>query len=316
MKFTKERFKTIAKSIGAFAFVVAFGVGHLIASNDLDHVDNSPVITVPVVKADNVLSPTDVTDDGLGYATIEYSFTTSYVWRSVTYNLGSTIQFYLLNGDLYLNATHIYYDLLTLEQKIWTNDLNLGAYSNYTYDITLNLSYRMDIPQIDNDWNFQISTVCYVQNQVNNLLCNNYYNYDVISGYFEPTSYVNDYISKEFFQFIFVTYPTLPSTYRQQGIDYVLSHLSEYNLYTSEQYLQYGQDQYNLGLNNSANVLSVSGMIREIFRAPISMFQNAFNFTLPLPDGTSLNVGGILTFFLTIGIALTIVSLISKIGGH
>lgn len=314
MKFTKKQFKTFFHKFSALSFICLFGVGHLIACNTPSDI-SKPVITVPVNDINYVLSPDDIYDNGLGQLDIQYNFSTTYSWNSVSYNLYSNLSFSVINDNLTLQVDHTYYDLSTLQQTTWQGELSLGSYEEFTVDIVLRLSYRMDLPMIDEDYNFLITTQCYVQNQVNNLLCNNYYSRSAISGFFEPTTYVNDSISYEFFQFAFITYPSLPATYRQEGIDYVLNHLSDYDLYTYEQYIAYGQQQRELGRQESANVLSLGGFVREIFRAPISMFKNAFNFVLPLPDGTSLDVSGILTFFLTIGIALTIVSLITKIGG-
>lgn len=108
-----------------------------------------------------------------------------------------------------------------------------------------------------------------------------------------------------------------PSSYQQgvnYGIQYVLEHLSDYNLYTQSDYLQYGVAQYNLGFSAGHDALSLSGLVKEIFASPITMFKGIFNWTLVLPNGEVINVLPIMTFLLTIGIALAIVHLIMKIG--
>lgn len=107
-----------------------------------------------------------------------------------------------------------------------------------------------------------------------------------------------------------------PQSYQQgvnYGIQYVLQHLSEYNLYSQQDYYAYGLSEYNRGLSAGADTLSLGGFVAEIFKAPVTMFKGIFNWELPLPDGYHLNVLPIMTFLLTIGIALAVVNLILKI---
>lgn len=104
----------------------------------------------------------------------------------------------------------------------------------------------------------------------------------------------------------------------QDGKDYVLGHADEFDLYDYNSYIAYGQSRYNAGLADGANVLSMSGVMNSIFTAPISMFMQIFNsgaFRWTMPTGEVLDLGGLMTFFLTIGIALAIVRLIMKVGG-
>ena len=104
----------------------------------------------------------------------------------------------------------------------------------------------------------------------------------------------------------------------QNGINEVLAHPSDYGLYTLQEYLNYGIAQYNQGLEDGSNVLSMSGVMNSIFSAPITMFMQIFNsapFTWTMPTGEVLDIGGLMTFFLTIGIALAIVKLIMRVGG-
>lgn len=107
-----------------------------------------------------------------------------------------------------------------------------------------------------------------------------------------------------------------PESYQQgvsYGIQYVLDHLADYGLYTTQQYLDYGAQQYAIGLENAGETLSLGGLIHEIFKAPITMFQGIFNWSITLPSGEVINVLPIMTFLLTIGIALAIVNLIMRI---
>lgn len=102
------------------------------------------------------------------------------------------------------------------------------------------------------------------------------------------------------------------------GKNYVLGHSDEFNLYSYAQYLAYGQSRYNQGLNDGQNTLSMSGVMETIFTAPIKMFMQIFNSSAwrwTMPTGEVLDLGGLMTFFLTIGIALAVVRLIMKVGG-
>lgn len=98
----------------------------------------------------------------------------------------------------------------------------------------------------------------------------------------------------------------------------VLSNPNNYDLYSYAEYLSYGQLKYNEGLDAGSNVLSLSSVMNTIFTAPISMFMQIFRsgaFVWTMPTGEVLDLGGLMTFFLTIGIALAVVRLIMKVGG-
>lgn len=102
------------------------------------------------------------------------------------------------------------------------------------------------------------------------------------------------------------------------GVNYVLQHPTQFDLYDYASYLAYGQSRYNAGLEAGSNVLSLSGVMNSIFTAPISMFMQIFRsgaFVWTMPTGEVLDLGGLMTFFLTIGIALAVVRLIMKVGG-
>lgn len=104
----------------------------------------------------------------------------------------------------------------------------------------------------------------------------------------------------------------------EDGKLYVLDNSNDFNLYTYTEYLAYGQSRYNQGLNDGQNTLSMSGVMETIFTAPIKMFMQIFNSSAwrwTMPTGEVLDLGGLMTFFLTIGIALAIVRLIMKVGG-
>lgn len=106
----------------------------------------------------------------------------------------------------------------------------------------------------------------------------------------------------------------------QQGVNAVLNNPHDYDLYTYQEYLLYGQSRYTAGVNagSSNDVLSMSGVMETIFASPITMFKSIFGssaFTWVMPNGQTLDLGGLMTFFLTIGIALAVVRLIMKIGG-
>lgn len=102
------------------------------------------------------------------------------------------------------------------------------------------------------------------------------------------------------------------------GQNSVLENPNDFNLYDYATYLAYGQSKYNEGVQAGANVLSLSGVMNTIFTAPINMFMQIFRsgaFVWTMPTGEVLDLGGLMTFFLTIGIALAIVRLIMKVGG-
>lgn len=102
------------------------------------------------------------------------------------------------------------------------------------------------------------------------------------------------------------------------GQNYVLGHSDEFDLYTYAQYIAYGNLRYSQGLDDGGQVLSLSAVMNSIFTAPISMFMQIFRsgaFVWTMPTGEVLDLGGLMTFFLTIGIALAVVRLIMKVGG-
>lgn len=279
-----------------------FGVGHIIAKND--KVDVTPVITVPVTPNINRLITVSSFDISSDSYSVNYDI--SYILYS-NYVASYELQFFVVSNNLTFN-------LLTSCGGVSSNfyDNNLGLLDLNKDDITVEINL---VVEEDEELNFYSEVVV-----------NGYYGFTLepefrvegLSGHYR-IGVIDDVISikdlKQFFALLSESQQQFLLGY-QNGVNYVLNNLDKYNLYTNSQYILYGQQQYQLGRESAAHALSVSGMIREIFRAPVSMFTNAFNFVLPLPDGTSLNVGGILTFFLTIGIALTIVGLISKIGGR
>lgn len=104
----------------------------------------------------------------------------------------------------------------------------------------------------------------------------------------------------------------------QDATNAILGNPNEYGLYTYAQYLAYGQSQYYAGQGDSNEVLSMSGVMETIFASPVTMFTQIFGsqaFRWTMPNGQILDLGGLMTFLLTIGIALAIVRLIMKIGG-
>lgn len=314
MKFTKKQFKSFSALVGAISLSVAFGVGHLIASND--KIDSTPVITVPVfvyeyntdfnnniagqfcVYTDYYFSmqvPDGYIDDNyvrMAYYTVDDEFACDmYICFSNSFTF--------LSGD--------YIVLSRLEQILGVTE-NLSSLS---WNLELEVTEEVN-PRLVYNINFTVNGVLRSYTSYTTLV-------DKVSPL--PRDDIFDFSEVEDVDTLKLCFQLLDTlknnenTAYQEGIQYVLSHLNEYGLYNESQYLAYGVEQYYLGRGDAGNVLSIGELVREIFRAPISMFANSFNFVLPLPDGQNLNVGGILTFFLTIGIALTIVNLIMKIGG-
>lgn len=179
---------------------------------------------------------------------------------------------------------------------------NINSYTNSTIgSLPLNswCGYRSDLHD---------ATYSQPSEQLNN-----------VNWYF-ATSYT-DFVSIEFSFFSFLNETTDYSNGYNQGFtdgtNDVLSNPNNYDLVTYADYLAYGQAQYNQGLEAGSNVLSMSGVMNAIFTAPISMFAQIFRsgaFVWTMPTGEVLDLGGLMTFFLTIGIALAVVRLILKVG--
>ena len=320
MKFTKKQFKRFSALVGAVSLSVVFGVGHLLAYNE--NLDTTPVITVPVLKTYNFDSQFSNTVVGEFCVYEDYPFNLEYgnsvytdnfmrvAYYTVDDEFATDLYFYLSSSFIPLNPVGDTIVLSRLEQILgytdtltslsWTIDIDItgqGGSAIFGYDIDY---------VINNTDNRTYSSFTSLEDKFQHLPDDT--RFDI--SHTEDTGTL-----KLCFQLLEQLSTSYNNAY-QEGVNYVLNNSTFYGLYTQTQYLAYGNSEYYRGLGNASNVLSIGEFAREIFRSPISMFQNAFNFVLPLPDGTSLNVGGILTFFLTIGIALTIVNLIMKIGGH
>lgn len=313
--------------VGALFLTVGFGVGHLIAKNE--KVDLTPVITVPVEllpSKTTTFTNIDITDSSV---------------RSISFETNNTNSGYALHCyydlDFQNDSLTVSYYIRLFSTIIYTSSTSSNILASYDTDLDIRLmkdfDVAVDLTCTGSNGSYSYSTVVWFFYGYENAYMGAMQNVrltDLDASWTYSSSVTNslridgDSVSMPFLVYINDYFTSSNETYQlgyndgyNAGILNVLNNLSSYNLYDETTYLAYGQSEYQRGYDAhaSVNVLSVSAMIREIFRAPVSMFQNAFNFVLPLPDGTSLNVGGILTFFLTIGIALTIVSLISKIGG-
>lgn len=310
MKFTKKQFKRVSALVGAISLCVAFGIGNLIVNNE--KIDNVPVVTVPMYA----ISPSDIAFEQNDFNTIhiDYNFYKSIALGNFSLYANNDLDFYN-NQNNHLVCIWTYtrnaYDSDDILTNTYTFDL--GVIQEWDNDFYLEMYFSCPIPQVNRPHALSMYLYLSVEEYTYNYAFNDYYAYSSDIGSSEGNIYfAEDYLSSELFNFAY--FDVLESN--SVGLQYILSHLDEFGLYTESQYYAYGDAQYQLGRETVGDVLSLGQFVREIFRAPISMFKNAFNFTLPLPDGSTLNVGGILTFFLTIGIALTIVNLIFKIGGH
>lgn len=315
--------------VGALLLTVGFGVGHLIAKNE--KVDLTPVITVPVEllpSKTTTFTNIDITSSAVNSISFETNNTNSGYALHCYYDLDFVNDSLTVSYYIRLYST-IIYTSSTSSNILASYDTVLDIRLMKDFDVSVSLtatlrpngsySYSTEV------WFFYGYENAYMGAMQNVRLTDLDASFTFFSvGSNSSLAIEGDRVSMPFLVYISDYFTSSNETYQlgynegyNAGILNVLNNLSSYNLYDETTYLAYGQSEYQRGYDAhaSVNVLSVSAMIREIFRAPVSMFQNAFNFVLPLPDGTSLNVGGILTFFLTIGIALTIVSLISKIGG-
>lgn len=314
MKFTKKQFKSFSALVGAISLSATFGIGHLIANNE--KIDNVNVITVPVFAYEyntdfnnNIVGEYCIyTDYDFTLQVLNDFYTGNYV-RMAYYTVDDEFacDMYICFSDRFTFLSGDYIVLSRLEQI-------LGVTENLT-----TLSWHLEL-EVTDEVNPRL--IYNINFTVNGVL-RSYTSYTTLADKVSPLPRedVLEFNEVEDVNTLKLCFQLLESlknnenTAYQEGIQYVLSHLNEFGLYNESEYFAYGAEQYNLGRGDAGNVLSIGELVREIFRAPISMFANAFNFVLPLPDGQNLNVGGILTFFLTIGIALTIVNLIMKIGG-
>lgn len=312
MKISKSILRRIKNIVLSVGFVSTFAFGHLIACNS-SHVDNTPVITVPIQQPNFLMTPDEI-DYNDGEYSCFYSYYFSDTVDSYTYSRSLNIETSYTGGLLRFYIAFDRTDILTGDYiRGQSHTFDLGNLENTT-DIVVNCYYFSSVIMFNG---VATSSLLNYRVEVSYKNQTQYYVFDDIYQYSEvgPLPFLTTYdlkgevISKSFIDFVY-------NGSFNNGVDYVLNHLDEFNLYTYEQYLAYGQSEYYRGFNASEYTLSFSAFIREIFRSPITMFQNAFNFNLPLGNGEVINVGGILTFFLTIGIALTIVQLILKVGGH
>ena len=309
MKISKSILKRLKNVVLSVGFMSTLAFGHLIACNSIQkEIDTTPVITVPIQQPLKALSPTIINVDGDNVNVI-YLFN-GVETLNTDYSLIWTCDFKLYSSDntLFCNVTNSYLiSGANSGEKDYT--FNLGIVSSPS-DLTLVCNYSLSsivVPSTAQTLNFNVFLTYRNNTQVYTFSYSTYgANYPNSNG-----ALINDKITSGFINFMFNNYQSLFNN----GVDSVLSNPSDYDLYTLNEYLAYGQSEYQRGFSSASQTLSFSGFVREIFRSPISMFQNAFNFNLPLGNGEVINVGGILTFFLSIGIALTIVQLVLKIGG-
>ena len=307
MKFTKKHFKRFSALVGAVSLSFAFGIGYLIANNE--KIDYTPVISVPVVKPDMSITYNNGNPVQIDLSTaLIVDFTETHTGNYSNSIIDLTFTYDNNCSSILTLGYNLVSPLVT--DDFFTADLSFNYSSFYT-----NEEYTPDLKIYYHLYAYEGDGVDCIDIYAEDIF---YRTYQSTTSYFESgnvdiTFYV--IVPFDLIQYVFNS-DSIYSNGFNDGQNFVLTHLEDYDLFTQTEYLEYGQEQYYLGLGASGNVLSLGEFAREIFRAPISMFKNAFNFVLPLPDGTTLNVGGILTFFLTIGIALTIVNLIMKIGGH
>ena len=307
MKISKSilrRLKNIVLSVG---FVLTFAFGHLIACNS-SQVDNTPVITVPIQQPLKVLSPTTINVNG-DNVNVFYLFNGVQTLTS-NYSLNWTLDFKLYASDsiLFCNVGNSY----LISGANYGEDestFNLGLLSSPT-DLRFLCNYTLSA--LPSPSTHEILTLNVFLTYRNNTQTYSftYHTYDANYGT-SSSGLIDDKVTSGFIDFMFNDYQSLFNN----GVDSVLNNPNDYNLYTYNEYLAYGQSEYQRGFSASQNTLSFAGFVHEIFRSPITMFKDAFNFNLPLGNGEIINVGAILTFFLSIGIALTIVQLVLKIGG-
>lgn len=318
MKFTKDKFKDISNLVGASFVALSIGVGAFLPVDDI-HLNKVPHM---------ILKPYQV---AITYDNTQPNFAYTYYWRGEVNNdvFGGSQTTLWKNNQIDVSGKIIVFSNSTFDNGRIDFYVDVVRYSepdysgNIDFEIhefsTSNFSKSLDFNSV-NQWQINLE-LSLVQN----------FSYEFDYALLIPTSDdelpfgVGDLVSltldEEYFGFYyhssFSISISIPRTYDDgfnDGVNYVLQHLDNYDLYTADEYIKYGNEQYQLGIDHNKEILSFSGFIREIFRAPITMFKDSFNFVLPLPDGTSLNVSGILTFFLTIGIALVIINIISKIG--
>lgn len=318
MKISKSILRRIKNIVLSVGFVSTFAFGYLIACNS-SHVDNTPVITMPVYHINNVDRTTYTTTNNVYYGVdltlkpnaddyldINTPFTNPYYEIELRYTFDTEGNY----SDFYVRGIELSYDnnnvSTTLDLPVYMHDNFddlLFTEQSFTYWLSITKYTDSD----DNDGYLYEMTI-YVNNESLNTL-----------EYFARTDVDYGNIGFETWSSeILFDFPFARGTYQDGinvGIDTVLNNPSEYDLYTYNEYLAYGQSEYQRGFNASQNTLSFAGFVHEIFRSPITMFKDAFNFNLPLGNGEVISVGSILTFFLSIGIALTIVQLVLKIGG-
>ena len=320
MKISKSIIRRIKNIVLSVGFVSTFAFGHLIACNSVEkETDYTPVITVPIYHVHNVdkttytptnniyygvdmtLKPSD--DD---YLDINSPYTNPYYEIDLRYTFDTQGTY----SDFYVRSIELTYDnnnvTTTLDLSVtFSDNFDDILFTQRSFNYWLSISSYTD--SNDNDGYLYEMTI-YVDNS--SLVTFKYFaRTDVNYGNIGFETWSSD---------ILFDFPFTRGTYQDGinvGIDTVLNNPNDYDLYTYNEYLAYGQSEYQRGFNASQNTLSFAGFVHEIFRSPITMFKDAFNFNLPLGNGEIINVGAILTFFLSIGIALTIVQLVLKIGG-
>ena len=332
MKISKSILKRLKNIVLSFGFVSTFAFGHLIACNS-SQVDNAPVITVPIVHAhnvvfdnvnvsdgqwsyDNIKLTLSIDTDNMSYYANQYLKTASYTLQINYTEQG--VSFYLtdfLFTYTYASEDYNVYNVETLPSSIYQSPYYaLG--DNSVYSINL-LGFNIEQDERYNYFDFNIYGANLDTNNnfsfsINDVDIEDRLNIPYSSFDFSPSlEDTNLFSNYHLPYFTALDYTQIFN----RGVSSVLLNPNEYDLYTLNQYLQYGSAEYQRGLTAGQNILSFSAFVNEIFRSPITIFKDAFNFSLPLGNGEVINVGAILTFFLSIGIALTIVQLVLKIGG-
>lgn len=211
---------------------------------------------------------------------VTYSFNSDYSVSRLTFT----------RCDLrYLQNSTNYYDIS------WNGNFvfNLDSYSLNDYKF----SYSLNVNTIYNTQSFtcEFQLDCYLDST--NVYDNFYDTFRVGNEYDFRYYTESSSIQLNFNYFI---------NYNQgyiDGRDYVLTHLSEFDLYTNSQYLTYGQIQYNLGVSQAnTGFLNLFGAIAD---TPVIMIRNLFSFDL---FGMSA-----LTIFMSLLTGLIVIHFIRKV---
>lgn len=281
-------------SLALFTLTGAVSSAH-ISQVMYDHIDEPSNTYVNYGTQADYQVPLSFVKQSSDYEEIYYSN----VWSSVDYVLYARYNF---KSDFSYSRMTFYrcdfmfyraqddYDSIT-----WYGNfvLNADGYSFNDYDFAFSLN-------VDVNYNYEAFTCLFT---LDASLLGTGKNLDEQETFRVDEEYAYVYYTESSEMRLNFTYFTNYNQGYDDGKTYVLTHLSDFNLYTQSQYLTYGQIRYNLGVSQgNYGFMNLFGAIAD---TPVIMIRNLFSFDL---FGMSA-----LTIFMSLLTGLIVIHFIRKV---